>query len=278
MTLQWPPAILALPPLRAVIKENELAAKKSLGQNFLLDLNVTDKIARAAGDLSTLNVIEVGPGPGGLTRALVARAKTVCAIERDRRAVLALESLVQAAAGRLQVLEGDAQAVDYVALAPAPRAIVANLPYNIGTDLLIGWLQQGPHFQSLTLMFQQEVAERIVAPAGSKAYGRLSILTAATASAKVVLKLPPSAFTPPPKVHSAVVQFLPYAQPLAPLAALEQVTAAAFGQRRKMIKSSLGGLFSEAVLANHGIDGTARPETLAPEAYFKLAKAIAAVK
>lgn len=274
MSADWPKPIASLPPLREVIRQHELAAKKSLGQNFLLDLNVTDKIARAAGDLSNTNIIEVGPGPGGLTRALAARAKSVTAIERDHRCVIALQALVEAAEGRLQVIEGDAQDVDYEQLAPAPRAIIANLPYNIGTDLLIGWLQQGHKFQSLTLMFQQEVAERIVAAPGSKAYGRLAILTAATASARIALKLPPGAFTPPPKVSSAVVHLVPHAAPLAPLKALETVTAAAFGQRRKMIKSSLSPLFDEAQLQELKINPQARPEELPASAFFALAKVL----
>ena len=267
-------AIAALPPLREVIKSFDLAAKKSLGQNFLLDLNVTDKIARVAGDLSAVNVIEVGPGPGGLTRALASRAKSVTAIERDARCVAALQGLVAASGGVLRVVDGDAQDVDYTQLASTPRAIVANLPYNIGTDLLINWLKQGPQFQSLTLMFQYEVAERIVATPGSKAYGRLAILTQCTAGAKIVMKLPPSAFTPPPKVSSAVVHLVPHAAPLAPLAALEKVTAAAFGQRRKMIKSSLAPLFSEAELLSLNINPQARPETLDAAAYIRLAKTL----
>lgn len=275
MSLDWPAPLLALPPLREVIKQYDLAAKKSLGQNFLLDLNITDKIARVHGDLSELNVIEVGPGPGGLTRALVARAKTVAAVERDTRCVAALQGLVAASAGVLNVIEGDAQQVDYAALVPAPRAIIANLPYNIGTDLLIGWLQQGHLFQSLILMFQQEVAERIVATVGSKAYGRLAIMVQATASARIAMKLPPHAFTPPPKVSSAVVHLIPKPAPLCPLDELGKVTAAAFGQRRKMVKSGLAPLFSEAELTALGVTLTQRPEELAPEVYFVLAKALA---
>lgn len=271
----WPEAISSLPPLRDVIRAFDLGAKKSLGQNFLLDLNITDKICRAAGDLSATHVIEVGPGPGGLTRALVARAKSVVAVERDTRCVQALQGLVMAGDGALTVIEGDAQRMDYAALAPTPRAILANLPYNIGTDLLINWLQQGHLFQSLTLMFQQEVAERIVASVGSKAYGRLAILVQATATARIAMKLPPNAFTPPPKVSSAVVHLVPRAAPLCSLAALEKVTAAAFGQRRKMIKTSLAPLFSEADLATLGIDTQARPEALTIDVYVRLANLLA---
>lgn len=276
MTADWPNLVLSLPPLRDVIRAFDLAAKKSLGQNFLLDLNITDKIARAAGELDAINVIEIGPGPGGLTRALVARAKSVTAIERDSRCIAALQSLVVASNGALNLLEGDAQVVDYAALVPAPRAIIANLPYNIGTDLLIGWLQQGHLYQSLTLMFQQEVAERIVAtPAQRAAYGRLAVMVQATATARIVMKLPPHAFTPPPKVSSAVVHIVPRAVPLAPLDALEKVTAAAFGQRRKMIKSSLAPIFSEEKLAELGLNLQLRPEQLPPESFFMLAKALA---
>lgn len=278
MASDWPEPIASLPPLREVIRQHDLAAKKALGQNFLLDLNVTDKIARAAGDLSNTNVIEVGPGPGGLTRALAARAKSVTAVERDARCVIALQDLVRAADGRLRVIEGDAQQTDYESLAPSPRAIIANLPYNIGTDLLVNWLQQGHLFQSLTLMFQQEVAERIVAGPGSKAYGRLAILVQATASARIALKLPSHAFTPPPKVSSAVVHIIPKEKPLADLRALEKVTAAAFGQRRKMLKSSLAPLFSEEQLVALGINPQQRPEELGVDVYVKLAQALAARK
>lgn len=272
----WPVAIANLPPLREVIGQATLVATKKLGQNFLLDLNLTDRIARAAGgrepDLSKLDVIEIGPGPGGLTRALVARgARRVIAIERDARAIAALQSLVDASDGRLQLIEGDAMEADVIALSTAPRAIVANLPYNIATPLLVGWLRRANEFASMTLMFQQEVAQRIVAQPGGKAYGRLAVLVQALAEAKLVLKLPPGAFTPPPKVHSAVVHIVPHAVPLAPMEKLEKITAAAFGQRRKMVRTTLLPLVGEAALEKAGILPTQRAEEISVEQFAKLA-------
>jgi 16S rRNA (adenine1518-N6/adenine1519-N6)-dimethyltransferase len=272
----WPEPIRNLPPLRAVIADNDLAAKKSLGQNFLLDLNITNKIARAAGDVSDVTVVEIGPGPGGLTRALLANgAARVVAVERDRRCVQALQPLVQAADGRLQVIEDDAMRVDVLNISTAPRAVVANLPYNIGTELLIGWLRNAGAFTSLTLMFQKEVAERVVAKPSTKAYGRLAVLAQATTIPKIVMLLPPQAFTPPPKVHSAVLQLHPLAEPLAPLPELERVTAAAFGQRRKMVKAGLAPLFTETELRAHGIDPQLRAENLPVTQFCALAKALA---
>lgn len=269
----WPESIASLPPLRAVIAQHDLAAKKSLGQNFLLDLNVTDKIARAAGDLTKTTVIEIGPGPGGLTRALLANgAAHVLAVERDERCVLALQDLVKASAGRLNIIEGDAMKVDVLTQTQVPRAVVANLPYNIGTELLIGWLQCAKEFQSLTLMFQKEVAQRIVAKVGGKEYGRLAVLVQATCGAKIVMNLPPGAFTPPPKVSSAVVHLVPLPEARAPLDVLARVTAAAFGQRRKMVRSSLASLFTDSELEAEGIDVRMRAEEIDVSHYVRLAK------
>ncbi len=256
-----------LPPLREVIAAYELRAQKSLGQNFLLDLNLTDKIARHAGDLSQVNVIEIGPGPGGLTRSLLrASAKNVFAIEYDPRAVRALEGLREAADGRLEIIQGDALEIDLTAIVPPPRMIVANLPYNIATPLLIGWLAQirndSAAFQSMTLMFQKEVAQRLTAPPGGKTYGRLSVMAGWLCEVKSLFDLPPAAFTPPPKVTSSVVRFTPKALPEnAPsFEAVEKVTAAAFGQRRKMIRTSLGVYLPQ--IKALGIDETLRAENL----------------
>ncbi len=269
-----------LPPLRAVIERYGLAAKKSLGQNFLLDLNLTGKIARAAGDLSAATVIEVGPGPGGLTRALLTHgAAHVVAIERDERCLPALADIAAAWPGRLEVVSGDALAVDFAALAEGRGdvKIVANLPYNIGTELLLRWLtapQWPPFWLSMTLMFQREVAERIVALPDTDAYGRLGVLAGWRAQSRIVFDLPPQAFWPPPKVKSSVVQLTPRAAPLpTTLRALERVTAAAFGQRRKMLRQSLKGVGGERLLAAAGIDGTRRAETLYVEEFVRLANA-----
>lgn len=264
-----------LPPLREVIARFGLDARRSLGQHFLLDLNLTARIVRAAGAMEGRHAIEVGPGPGGLTRALLAsEAATVTAIERDPRCVAALADLVAAYPDRLRVIEADALAVDLAALTPAPRKVVANLPYNIGTPLLVGWLAQAGAFESLTLMFQQEVAERIVAAPGSEAYGRLSVLAQWIAEARIVARLPAAAFTPPPKVASAVVHLVPRAdQPPRDLfAAMERVTAAAFGQRRKMLRSALRPLGeADALLAQAGIDPVRRAETLSVAEFERLA-------
>ena len=267
-----------LPPLRNVIERHGLQAKKSLGQNFLLDLNLTGKVARTAGDLSAATVIEVGPGPGGLTRALLMHgAASVVAIERDARCIAALEEISAAYPGRLTIIEGDALTVDFATLAGDADdvRIVSNLPYNIGTELLVRWLTVEPwppFWRSLTLMFQREVAERIVAAPDSDAYGRLGVLAGWRSQARIAFDVPRQAFTPPPKVTSSVVHLTPRDQPLpAPLRALERVTQAAFGQRRKMLRQSLKALGGEAMLAEVGIDPTRRPETLTVAEFVALA-------
>jgi 16S rRNA (adenine1518-N6/adenine1519-N6)-dimethyltransferase len=265
----------SLPPLRDVISGHGLAAKKAFGQHFLLDLNVTRKIVRLAGDLSGVHVIEIGPGPGGLTRALVeSDAVSVTAIEKDSRCLTALAELQAVSDGRLTVLEGDALDLVPESLTPAPRAIIANLPYNVATPLLIGWLKAGMAYRTLVLMFQKEVADRIVAPVGSDAYGRLSVLCQICADVERVMVLPARAFTPPPKIDSAVVRFTP--RPLPDgivLKDIETLTAAAFGQRRKMLRSSLKSLGGEALLEQAGIDPTARAEEISIDGFCKLALA-----
>lgn len=274
--------IEALPPLREVIKAHNLAARKSLGQNFILDLNLTAKIARSAGDLAVADVVEVGPGPGGLTRGLLAEgARRVVAIEKDTRCLPALAE-ISAADPRLSVIEGDALQIDLKAHVSAPFKIVANLPYNVGTELLTRWLEPKawpPDWSSLTLMFQREVAERIVAEPGSKAYGRLSILAQWRSRARIVLDLPPSAFVPPPKVRSAVVHIEALEGPRfpAPAPILQQVVKTAFGQRRKMLRSSLKGIVPdvESVLHSSGIDPTSRAETVSLEGFCALSRALA---
>jgi 16S rRNA (adenine1518-N6/adenine1519-N6)-dimethyltransferase len=273
------PAVL--PPLRELIARHGIAAKRSLGQNFILDLNVTRRIARAAGPLDTGTVIEVGPGPGGLTRALLEEgAAHVVAIERDRRCLAALAELAAAFPGRLELVEGDALKVDPAALAPAPRRIVANLPYNIATALLLRWLDRIGDYQSLTLMFQREVAERLVATPRSPAYGRLSVIVQWLTEPKILFDLPPRAFVPSPKVTSSVVSLTPRATSLAPAekGALERVTAAAFGQRRKMLRSSLKTLAVpvEPLFVSTGISPTARAEELAVADFCALARALQA--
>ncbi|MGX9145452.1 16S rRNA (adenine(1518)-N(6)/adenine(1519)-N(6))-dimethyltransferase RsmA [Mesorhizobium sp. 128a] len=278
-------SIDGLPPLREVIERHGLQAKKALGQNFLLDLNLTGKIARAAGDLSDSTVIEVGPGPGGLTRALLlAGAKRVVAIERDERCLAALAEVSNRYPGRLEVIGGDALKTDFAALANAaakgggPVRIAANLPYNIGTELLIRWLTVAdwpPFYQSMTLMFQREVAERIVAGAGSDAYGRLGVLAGWRTEARIVFDVPPQAFTPPPKVTSSVVNLMPRASPLATdVKKLGRVTEAAFGQRRKMLRQSVKSLGGEALLMRADIDPTRRAETLSVEEFVRLTNAV----
>ncbi len=275
-------ALAALPPLREVIARHGLSARKELGQNFLFDLNLTGRIARAAGDLSETTVIEVGPGPGGLTRALLqAGAKRVIAIERDERVLPALDEIGVASGGRLQVVSGDALEIDYAGLAEGPVRIVANLPYNIATPLLIGWLSAPwpPFFDSLTLMFQKEVAERICAHPGSKTYGRLGVLAGWRTEARLMFDVSRSAFTPSPKVTSSVVHLVP--QPAATeveVRTLEAVTRAAFGQRRKMIRQSLKGLNvpAEDLIAAAGLKGTERAEELPVAAFITLAKLVEA--
>jgi 16S rRNA (adenine1518-N6/adenine1519-N6)-dimethyltransferase len=272
----------ALPGLRETIEKHGLAARKSLGQHFLLDLAVCARIAAIAAPLEGRAVLEVGPGPGGLTRALLdSPAARVVAVELDRRAIVAQEELAAAyPPGRLTVVEGDAMKADTLALLPeGPRRVVANLPYNVGTPLLVGWLKQAELFESLTLMFQQEVAERICAAPDSEAYGRLSVLSQWRCSCRMAMRLPPGAFSPPPKVWSAVVHLVPHPQAPEPglLAALERVTAAAFGQRRKMLRSSLKSLGdSEALLAEGGIEPTRRAETLSVAEFDRLARLLAA--
>jgi 16S rRNA (adenine1518-N6/adenine1519-N6)-dimethyltransferase len=269
-----------LPPLRETIQRHGLAAKKSLGQNFLLDLNLTGKIARSAGDLTASTIVEVGPGPGGLTRALLFHgAAKVVAIERDERCLPALEEISAHYPGRLEIVAADALQADLAALAgrERPVRIVANLPYNIGTELLIRWLTAPdwpPFYRSLTLMFQREVAERIVAKPGTNAYGRLGVLAGWRTEAKILFDVPRQAFTPPPKVTSSVVQLVPREAPLeTDLSALERITRAAFGQRRKMLRQSLKALGGDTLLAAVGIDATRRPETLSIAEFVALANA-----
>ena len=276
-------AIDGLPPLRAVIAAHGLVAKKQLGQNFLLDLNLTARIARAAGDLRGSDVLEVGPGPGGLTRGLLAEgARRVLAVEKDARCLPALEEIAAAYPGRLAVVQGDALALDVAAHLTPPVKVVANLPYNVGTELLIRWLTPPawpPFWTSLTLMFQKEVAERIVAKPGSDHYGRLAILAQWRADAKIVLTLPPEAFVPAPKVHSAVVHLVALPGPRFPAdaAVLERVVAAAFNQRRKMLRSALKGLAPdiEARLLAAGIEPTRRAEEIPLEGFCALARQMA---
>jgi 16S rRNA (adenine1518-N6/adenine1519-N6)-dimethyltransferase len=269
-----------LPALREVIQRFGLAARKSLGQNFLLDLNLIARIARAAEPLDGIHVIEVGPGPGGLTRALLAAgAASVTAIERDRRCVEALQELVGAYPDRLRVIAEDALEIDPASLAPPPRKIVANLPYNIATALLLRWLPDLAAYQSLTLMFQKEVAARLAAAPRSSAYGRLSVLVQWTAQITVLFDVGPRAFVPAPKVTSTLVRIEPRAEPLSPCQRedLERVTAAAFGQRRKMLRQSLKslGIDPEPLLSSAGIAPTRRAEELSVEEFCALARAIA---
>ena len=269
-----------LPPLRDIIKRDGLNAKKSLGQNFLLDLNLTARIARSAGDLRNKTVIEIGPGPGGLTRALLAEgAGHVIAVERDSRCRPALDEIATRYPNRLTIIEADALTVDWRALTTEPAAIVANLPYNIATPLLVGWLQANPWppwWASATLMFQKEVAERITADPKSKQYGRLAVLTSWRAQAKLLFDLPARAFTPPPKVTSSVVHITPRADAAAVSSrALERVTAAAFGQRRKMLRSSLKtlGVDTDALIGAARLDPTSRAEQNPVENFIALARA-----
>ncbi len=252
-------------------------ARRKLGQHFLLDANLCERIARQAGPLAGRQVIEVGPGPGGLTRALLASdAERVVAVELDPRAVAAIEELAAGAGGRLRVVAGDALALDLATLAAAPRQIVANLPYNVGSPLLVGWLRQAAAWERLTLMFQQEVAERICAAPDTPAYGRLSVLAQWLCRAELRLRVPPGAFTPPPKVWSAVVALTPHRTQPEPalLAAMERVTAAAFGQRRKMLRGSLRPLGGEALLARAGIAPERRAETLDVAEFETLARLV----
>lgn len=274
-----PAATAPLPPLRDVIARHGLAARKSLGQHFLLDLNLTRRIARAAGDLSQGTVIEIGPGPGGLTRALLdCGAVNLKAVERDERCLAALAEIADAHPGRLTVVPGDALQIRVADLGPAPRKIVANLPYNISTALLLGWIREADAIDRMVLMFQKEVAERLRARPGSKDYGRLSVVTQWRMQVKSLFDIPPRAFTPPPKVTSTVVELVPRAEPLAPcrMAALERVTAAAFGQRRKMLRQSLKGLPVDpaTLIAAAGVAETARAEELEVSAFCAMARAL----
>ena len=273
----------ALPPLREVIATHDLRARKSLGQNFLLDLNLTAKIARSAGDLAGADVLEVGPGPGGLTRGLLAMgARKVLAVEKDARCLPALAEIAAAYPDRLSVLQGDALELDPLAHLTPPIKIIANLPYNVGTELLVRWLTPPdwpPVWDSLTLMFQREVAQRIIAQPGSKAYGRLAILAQWRCDARIVMELPPEAFSPAPKVHSAVVHLTALPAPRFPAdpAILSRVVAKAFNQRRKMLRSSLKGLTPdiEQVLNTAELKPTARAEEIPVEGFCALARVLA---
>ena len=266
----------ALPPLREVIRRHELAAKRALGQHFLLDSNLTDRIARAAGDLTACSVIEIGPGPGGLTRSLLAAgAGAVFAIEKDARCIAALRELAAAYPGRLFVLEADALDLDLAHLTPPPRRIVSNLPYNVATPLLLGWLRCVHDFLGMTLMFQKEVVDRMVASPGSRLYGRLSVITQWLTRPQFEFSVDARAFTPPPKVTSAVISLIPRPLPVAAasFSALERVTAAAFGQRRKMLRSSLKSLGIDPAAV--GIDPTRRAEQLTVQELCALARLLA---
>ena len=273
-----------LPPLRDVIASHDLVAKRQLGQNFLLDLNLTAKIARLAGDLTACDVLEVGPGPGGLTRGLLVEgARKVLVVEKDPRCLPALQQIAAAYPGRLEVVEGDALSLDLSAQLTQPVRIVANLPYNIGTELLIRWLTPPvwpPVWQSLTLMFQKEVAERIVAKTRSDPYGRLALLAQWRCDAKIVMLLPPEAFTPAPKVHSAVVHLTRLAAPRFPAdeKTLNRITTMGFGQRRKMLRSSLKGMGAgiEDQLRAAGIEPTARAEEVSLEQFCRLSLIVSA--
>lgn len=271
-----------LPPLRDVIQRYGLDARKALGQNFLFDLNLTQKIARSAGPLDGVTVFEVGPGPGGLTRAILSLgAKKVIAIERDSRCLPALAEIGDHYPGRLEVIEGDALKTDFAALAPeGPVKIIANLPYNVGTQLLLNWLlpengQWPPFWESLTLMFQREVGLRIVADEDDDHYGRLGVLAGWRTEARMVFDVPPQAFSPPPKVTSTVVHLTPRQNPLpCDVGKLERVTQAAFGQRRKMLRQSLKPLGGESLLVKAGVDPSRRAETLSVEEFVRLANCL----
>jgi len=271
-----------LPPLRQVIATHGLSARKALGQNFLLDLNLTAKIARQAGDLGQSDILEIGPGPGGLTRGLLAEgARRVLAVEKDARCLPALAEIAAAYPGRLEVLNADALEIDPLTHLAPPVRIVANLPYNVGTELLTRWLDPPdwpPFWTSLTLMFQKEVAQRIVAQPGSKAYGRLAVLAQWRSDARIVMELPPGAFTPPPKIRSAVVHLTARETPRYPAraATLFALTARAFGQRRKMLRASLKPMHPaiEDVLTGVGIAPTRRAEELSLEEFCALARAL----
>ena len=261
--------------VRDAIVRHGLGARKSLGQHFLLDLNLTAKIAAMAGDLSGRQVVEVGPGPGGLTRALLdTRAARIIAVEIDRRAIAAIEELQARHPGRLEIIEADAMKRDLSTLCDAPRQIIANLPYNVGTPLLVGWLRQAAQWERMTLMFQMEVAERICAAPDTSAYGRLSVLAQWCCTATIQMRIPPAAFSPPPKVFSAVIGLMPHPeQPPAELfSVMERLTAAAFGQRRKMLRGALRPLGGDALLSRADLDSSRRAETLTVAEYDRLAR------
>lgn len=265
-------------PLREVIARHGLNARRSLGQHFLLDGNLTARIVRAAGNLACQHVIEVGPGPGGLTRALLAsKAESVTVVEIDPRAAAAMQELAAHAGGRLRVVEHDAMTLDLASLVPRPRQIVANLPYNIASPLLVGWLRTAAAFTRMTLMFQQEVAERLCALPNTPEYGRLSVLAQWICEVALVLRIPPAAFTPPPKVWSAVVSLVPHTKQPDPalFARMEEVTAAAFGQRRKMLRGALKRLGGERLLEAAGIAPDRRAETLTISEFDRLARSAA---
>jgi 16S rRNA (adenine1518-N6/adenine1519-N6)-dimethyltransferase len=272
--------VTALPPLREVIRNHGLSASKALGQNFLFDSQLLDRIARVPGDLEGREVFEVGPGPGGLTRALLQAGAKVTAVERDRRCIPALAELGEAFPGKLTVIEGDALEVDAPSLFAGKPHIASNLPYNIGTALTVGWLSATwqPWWASLTLMFQKEVAERIVAAPGTGAYGRLAVLAQWRSSAKIAMPVHRSAFTPPPKVMSAVVHIVPGEEPAGvKLAVLEKLTGAAFGQRRKMLRQSLKAMPGAVEAAESiGIDPTRRAETVSVDEFVALARTLSA--
>ena len=268
-----------LPSLSDTIARHRLNARKALGQHFLLDPAICARIAALAGDLAGRHVLEVGPGPGGLTRALLeTAAASVLAVELDARAVIALQELVAAYPARLRVMEADALGVDPAAALPAPRRIIANLPYNVASPLLVRWLRGAVALEGMTLMFQLEVAERITAAPATSAYGRLAVLAQWRCRCDLMLRLPPGAFSPPPKVWSAVVGFTPHAEdpPPALFATMEKLTAAAFGQRRKMLRGALKTLGNaEALLDEAGIAGDRRGETLTVAEFDRLARSLA---
>jgi 16S rRNA (adenine1518-N6/adenine1519-N6)-dimethyltransferase len=268
---------MTLPPLREVIARHGLSARKGLGQNFILDLNITRKIVRAVGNLSGVNVIEVGPGPGGLTRAILeSDARSVTAIELDPRAIAATSELIESSNGRLQIIEGDAQEFEYAAV-PAPRAIIANLPYHIASQLLIGWLTRAANFNSITIMLQKEMAQRLVAKPRTPAYGRLSVMCQWLCDVKLLFDVPGSAFVPPPKVTSSIVQLIPHAAALTvPFKQMERTVQLAFSQRRKMLKGILNanGYDGEKILSDIGVNITARAEELSVEQFVLLAQSV----
>ena len=267
----------SLPPLREVIKTHGLSTRKGLGQHFLLDLNLTARIVRTAGDVSTGTTIEIGPGPGGLTRSLLDAGAQVTAIEKDRRCLTALQEISEAWPGQLAIMEEDALDLDVATMGETPRRVVANLPYNIGTELMVRWLMRPDAFTSLTVMIQKEVAGRLAAEPGSKAYGRLSVLAGWRWQVDLAFDVHPKAFTPPPSVDSTVVHCTPRTQPMAEANAdtLARVTAAAFGQRRKMLRSSLKSLGDAAALCEAaGLDPTLRAENVSIEGFCALARAV----